>query len=87
MLNEKIKEEFLIEFGENIRKIRKQKNLTQTDLALRINGDVKKISRIERGMYNFGIASVLILAQALEINVCKLFEIDNIEFFQKQIWK
>lgn len=86
MLNQKIKDEFLIEFGKNIKRIRKQKNLTQTDLALRINGDEMKISRIERGLYNFGVASTLIIAQALEVEVKELFEIENIKYFQNFIW-
>ena len=86
-LNKKIQKKFLIEFGENIRRIRRQKKLTQIDLALRINGDVKKISRIECGLYNFGTASNLILAQALEVEVKILFEIKNIKFYQKHIWQ
>ena len=38
-LNKNIKQQFLDEFGKNLRAIRKQKDLTQVDLALKINGD------------------------------------------------
>lgn len=87
MLNKKIQQQFLEEFGENIKRIRIKKNLTQTDLALRINGDVTKIGRIERGEYNFGITSLLILAKAFEVDVLELLKIKNRKYYQKHIWE
>ena len=87
MLNEKIKNEFLIEFGKNIRKIRRRKNLTQNDLAIRLNGDKQKISRLERGLYDFKISSLLVIAYGLDIQVGELLKIKNIEFFKKNIWE
>lgn len=86
-LNEEIKQKFLLEFGRNVRKIRKHKKLSQYDLAFRINGDEMKISRIERGLYNFGISSLLILAKALEVEVIELFKIEDIKFLQNNIWE
>ena len=86
-LNEKIQEQFLTEFGENVRNIRKNLNITQTDLALRINGDETKISRIERGKYNFGITTILILAKALNVEVKELLNLENINYYKKHIWE
>ena len=83
--NEEVKDQFLVEFGKNVKKIRKEKKLSQLDLAMRINGDDKKISRIERGEYNFGIASLLIVAQALEVDLSELFNIKNIDYFKNNI--
>lgn len=83
--NEKIKNQFLIEFGKNVREIRKNKKLTQIELAMRINGDNNKIGRIERGAYNFKISSLLIIAQALEVEVVELFNIKDLNLLKNRI--
>lgn len=83
--SEKIQKLFLKEFGENIKKIRQRKNLTQLDIAMRINGDANKISRIEGGKYNFKISSLLVLAQALDVDIKELLEIKNLDFFKNNI--
>ncbi len=83
--NEKIRDQFLIEFGKNVRRIRREKKLTQMDLAMRINGDSNKISRIERGEYNFKISSLLVVAQALDIEVIELFKIKNLDYLKHNI--
>ena len=84
-LNKSIKQEFLKALGENIKRIRIEQTLTQQELALKINSDISKISRIERGLYNFGILSVLILAQALNTELNELLNINNIGYFRKHI--
>ena len=60
--------------------------MSQTELAIKINGDNSKISRIERGIYNFKISSLLILAEALEIDAYELLKCKNIKNHQKHIW-
>ena len=65
--------------------IRKNKKLSQIDLAMRINGDDNKIGRIERGEYNFKVASLLVIAQALDVEVTELFEIKEINFLKNNI--
>jgi len=82
---EKTKSLFLEELGKNVKKIRKIKKLTQIDLAMRINGDDNKISRIERGLYNFNVTSLLVLANALEVTLNELLDIKNIDFLIKTI--
>ena len=83
--SKKIQDLFLKEFGENIKKIRKRKKLTQMDVAMRINGDASKISKIERGVYNFNFTSFLVIAQALDVKLHELIAIENIDFFIKNI--
>jgi len=86
-LNEEARKQFLIEFGKNLRKIRKRKKMSQTDLAMKINGDVQKIGRIERGEYDFKISSILILANVLEISVEELIGFKNINNLKNLIWE
>ncbi len=86
-INNTVKNEFLIRFGENVKRLRKQKRLSQKQLADRINGDVTKISRIERGEYDFKMSSALILANALDVQICELFNFEEIAFLQKNIWE
>jgi transcriptional regulator with XRE-family HTH domain len=86
-LNEDIKQKFLNEFGKNVRKIRKCQKLTQVELALRINRDDKKISRIERGLYDIKLTSLLIIAKALQVSVSELINLKNINLLQEHIWE
>ena len=83
--NKKLQNLFLKEFGENIKKIRQSKNLTQLDLAMRINGDAGKISKIERGVYNLKVSSLLVLAQALSVDIKELLDIKDLDFFKNNI--
>jgi len=85
-INNTAKDEFLKAFGANIKQLRKAKKLTQHQLAARINGDTKKIGRIERGCYDIKLVSVLILAQALEVNALELLNFQSITKLQKHIW-
>ena len=39
-------------FGENLRNVRKKKNITQEDLAARVGTKKSNISRFESGRYN-----------------------------------
>ena len=66
--------EFINTFGKNLRKIRKEKGLTQQDLANDIDVEISQISRIERGIINTSIATANTLARALKIEVSELFK-------------
>lgn len=85
-VNKKIKQEFLNALGRQVKNIRKNKKMTQEDVAIRLNGDVQKISRIERGLYDFKISSLLIIAYGLDVEVNELLKIKNIDFIKKNIW-
>ncbi len=86
-LNDDIKQQFLIEFGKNVKKIRKQRKISQLELAIKINGDNNKISRIERGLYDFKLSSLLIIANVLEVELNELINLENINFFKNNIWQ
>ena len=55
--------------GENIRKCRRAAGFTQIDLAFKC-GDIdwSQISRMERGLVNFSISYLLLVAEALEVS-------------------
>lgn len=62
------------EFGENFRRIRKSLNRTQKDLAFDANIEVSQISRLENGINNPTLSTILLLAEVMEIPASRLFE-------------
>lgn len=59
--------------GENIRKYRRAKGISQTDLAFLCGDkDWSQISRMERGLVNFSISYLLVVADALEVSAKEL---------------
>ena len=55
--------------GEKIRKYRLAKGLTQAELAFECSDkDWSQISRMERGLVNFSISYLLLVAEALEVS-------------------
>jgi transcriptional regulator with XRE-family HTH domain len=54
--------------GQNIRKFRLAKGLTQNELAFECGDkDWSQISRMERGLVNFSISYLFIVAEVLEV--------------------
>lgn len=69
------KDERLIKiFGENVRKYRKERSMSQKDLAGLCEVDTITISRIERNISNTTISTIAIIAKALEIQPSKLLD-------------
>lgn len=66
-------EDFIKAFGKHLRKLRKQKKLTQEELAIDCNISISQVSRIERGEINTTLSTLLVLATALEIEPKDLF--------------
>lgn len=69
--------EFVILFGENLRKIRKSKKMSMEKLAHQSSMEYSQISRIEKGQINTSISTAKILADALEVNVYELFKFED----------
>ena len=71
-------DQYLKRFGENLKKIREAKGISQRALASSCNVDHSHISRIEKGEKNITVLTILELAGALEVKPKKLldFEID-----------
>ena len=65
-------------FGAFIAKCRKEKNMTQADLAIKLNVTDKAVSRWERGIGFPDINTIEPLASALEISVLELMKCERI---------
>lgn len=68
---------FLIEFGRNLKKLRKQKGFSQSQLAFEAGIQISQISRIERGLINTTIVNAKLLSKVLDVPLVDLFNFDN----------
>jgi len=66
--------DFVILFGENLRKIRKSQKMSMEKLAHESSMEYSQISRIEKGQINTSISTVKLLADALEVDAKILFD-------------
>ena len=60
--------------GERVKELRREQQLSQTQLALMVGLDRSYISRIERGKCNPTVESIIIIANGLGIPPAVLFE-------------
>ncbi|WP_026837079.1 helix-turn-helix domain-containing protein [Gillisia sp. JM1] len=60
--------------GSRIREIRLNKNISQQDLAAKCNFEKSNLSRMEAGRVNSTLATLNVVANALEINIVELFK-------------
>lgn len=58
-----------VRIGQRVAELRKEKGMTQTELAERCGLSQSHIARIERGMYNFQLYTLSQIANALH---CKI---------------
>ena len=73
------KSEILIKIGENVKRIRVEKGLTQVDLVGKIETriDTTNISRIEKGRTNATIHTLYRISQALEVPLAEICNISE----------
>jgi len=64
-------------FGLAVREQRKQLNVSQEELAMRIGADQAYVSRIEAGLMNVTLETVEQVAVALGIDVASLFTMNE----------
>ncbi len=57
------------EMGERIRKLRKEKHLTQENLSEKMGISAQYLSEIERGIKNIGVDKLTVLCQILEVTL------------------
>lgn len=69
-------QDYLIKFGENLKKIREAKGLSQRQLAALCTIDHSNISKMERGEKNITLLTVAELATALEVRPKKLLDFE-----------
>jgi transcriptional regulator with XRE-family HTH domain len=61
-------------FGKRLAVVRKSKNITQEDLSYQSGLTLSQIARIETGVINTTLNTILILANALEVEPKELFD-------------
>jgi len=71
------KEEILIKFGERVRFYRKQKGLSQEQLAFKADLHRTYIGMIERAEKNITLINIEKIAVALNVEISKLFSPDE----------
>jgi transcriptional regulator with XRE-family HTH domain len=71
-------EQVLNAFGKHLAKLRQSRGLTQKELAFRASMEVARVSRIERGVTNATLITLLSLANGLDMPVSKLVTFDHV---------
>ena len=74
-MNYSREEDFIKNFGKNLSDMRKERKLSQEELAFKCELEYSQISRIERGVINTSISNVYKIAKALEIDPKDLFDL------------
>lgn len=64
----------LLKLGSRIRSLRRERKLSQEELAHLANVERAYMSRIERGHHNVGVLHVARIAKALKVPLSSLFE-------------
>lgn len=67
-------EKFLKKFGANLKRIRKEKGMSQESLANELNFSQPHIVKIELGQVNTSISHAAAFARVLKVPVSYLFE-------------
>jgi len=66
--------DFLVAFGQHLKKIRKRHNISRVQLAYEIGTHEKQLRLIEKGEINTGILSIHKIATVLDIDPKKLLD-------------
>lgn len=66
--------EILLKFGQRVREIRKQKNLSQEELSFKADLHRTYIGMIERAEKNITLLNIEKIAKALNVNIKELFD-------------
>lgn len=68
-----IDKEGLIQIGLRIKQLRKEKNMSQEQVAFSANISLSQISKLESGRHNTSISSILSICRALNITISDFF--------------
>ena len=77
--------EYLRVFGQNLKKLRLEKNFTVERLAISANISYSQISRIESAQINPTICTVAVIAKALKVPPSDLFDFEYEGTYQNMI--
>jgi transcriptional regulator with XRE-family HTH domain len=64
----------LLQIGKTVRSIRKEKGISQEELALISSIDRSYLGGVERGAHNLTVITLLRLAEALDVHVSRLMQ-------------
>ncbi len=73
----------LLYIGDRLRDVRKEKKMTQEDVAHKAGIAVSQVGRIERGKLNPSVSTMFVIALALEVEPKELFDFDE-QFIKKK---
>ena len=76
-MDNQYKKSILINFGENLRKLRLAKGFTQEQLANELGIEISQISRIERGVINTSVTTLYAISKTLKIDISQFFLFDT----------
>lgn len=65
--------------GNNIKSIRKKKNISQSELARLCLKDKQSIERVENGKTNPTVKYLIEIANSLDVSLKQIFDFDKIE--------
>lgn len=65
-----------VKIGERIKNIRKEKKITQTELAQLTGKDRQYVYKIEKGIVTPNVVTITLLALAMGVNVTDFFDFD-----------
>jgi len=71
------KREILIKFGQRVRQLRKEKNLSQEELSFKADLHRTYIGMIERAEKNITLINIEKIANALETNIGNLLKFND----------
>lgn len=71
-------QELSVLIGARVAYLRKEKGLSQSELAALIESEKQNISRLERGLVNPGVHYLYKIADALDCTLSELLELDEI---------
>ncbi|OSZ81663.1 hypothetical protein CAP36_07880 [Chitinophagaceae bacterium IBVUCB2] len=72
-MNYKHNDAYCKAFGKQLRKLREVKGISMRQFAAEADIEYSQLSKIERGVTNTTISTVLVLAKTLEVEVSELF--------------
>ncbi|MDQ0780205.1 helix-turn-helix domain-containing protein [Chryseobacterium sp. W4I1] len=64
----------LKKIGERLQELRLQKNLTQKELAFILDIEISQITRIERGVINTSVLSLMRISDALGMSISEFLK-------------
>ena len=68
---------FLVGLGARIRELRRDKDMTQNDLALQCDFEKASMSRIEAGKTNITVLTLHKISKALDVDITELLKHDG----------